>query len=132
MMVGKRPAKRAWPSIVCSALSAAATGLFVSSATPAHAEFEIQEATIEQGEIQIQYRGAEHWGLADPEDDPLRQSHELELQMGITDYWLLSVTPGFEQPLGQKFGHEHDRGRYSAPIPKEAGRRGRSRLPGEL
>jgi hypothetical protein len=58
---------------------------------PAHAEFEIQEATIEQGEIQIQYSGAEHWGLAGPEYDPLRQSHELELQMGITDYWLLSV-----------------------------------------
>jgi hypothetical protein len=58
---------------------------------PAHAEFEIQEATIEQGEIQIQYSGAEHWGLAGPEYDPLRQSHELELQMGITDDWLLSV-----------------------------------------
>ena len=32
------------------------------------------------------------------EEAPLRQSHELQFQMGITDWWLLSVTNGFDQP----------------------------------
>jgi hypothetical protein len=29
----------------------------------------------------------------------LVQSHELELQMGINDWWLIQVTGGFDQPL---------------------------------
>jgi hypothetical protein len=71
------------------------------------AEFEIQEADIERGEIEIQYFGAVHSGLpdtggatgdAEEEEAPLRQSHELQFQMGITDWWLLSVTNGFDQP----------------------------------
>jgi hypothetical protein len=31
----------------------------------------------------------------------LVQSHEFELQMGITDWCLLSVTAGLDQPLGE-------------------------------
>jgi len=30
----------------------------------------------------------------------LVQSHEFELQMGVTDWWLLSVTAGLAQPVG--------------------------------
>jgi hypothetical protein len=70
---------------------------------PALAEFEIQEAEVEQGEIEIQYFGAVHWGIPTATDDnedvnDLRQSHELQFQMGITDWWMLSLTNGFEQP----------------------------------
>jgi hypothetical protein len=78
----------------------AAAGIAFGIAKPAFAEFEIQEADIEKGEIELEYRGALHWGLADPDFDPLRQSHEFEMQMGITDYWLISVTPNLEQSLG--------------------------------
>jgi len=70
-------------------------------ATEAFAEFEIQESTVEKGEHEIEYRGALHWGLPDPDFDPIRQSHELEGQYGLTDRWLVSITTGFEQSLGQ-------------------------------
>jgi hypothetical protein len=83
------------------ALSSAAVGLLLWSVKPVKAEFEIQEATIEQGSIELEYRGALHWGLPDASFDPLRQSHELEFQMSVTDWWMLSVAPGLEQPLGE-------------------------------
>jgi hypothetical protein len=83
------------------ALSSAAVGLLLWNVKPAKAEFEIQEATIEQGSIEFEYRGALHWDLPDASFDPLRQSHELEFQMGVTDWWMLSVAPGLEQPLGE-------------------------------
>jgi len=90
------------------AISAIVAGVLVlTGAKPVLAEFEIQEADIEKGEIEIQYFGAVHSGLpdaggaigdAEEEEAPLRQSHELQFQMGITDWWLLSVTNGFDQP----------------------------------
>ena len=92
-------------TVAVSAIAAA--GFSLGTAKPALAEFEIQEADIEKGEIEIQYFGAEHWGLpdtggatgnAEDEEAPLRQSHELQFQMGITDWWLLSLTGGFDQP----------------------------------
>jgi hypothetical protein len=79
-------------------------------ATPARAEFEIQESTIAEGEIQLQYRGAQHGGvprgatgpiLPDDEEAPLRQSHEFEIQMSITSHWLVAVTQGFDKPDGE-------------------------------
>jgi hypothetical protein len=96
----------------CLALTAAvsataAAGFNLGTAKPALAEFEIQEADIEKGEVEIQYFGAVHWGLpntggatgnAEDEEAPLRQSHELQFQMGVTDWWMLSLTGGFDQP----------------------------------
>lgn len=83
-------------------------GTFIA---PAYAEFEIQESIIEEGEIQLQYRGAWHSGLAkgdkeipvgdvlpDDEEAPLRQSHEAELQMSITSHWLMALTHAFDMP----------------------------------
>ena len=79
-------------------------------AHPARAEFEIQESTIDKGEIQLQYRGAQHGGvprgatgpiLPDEEEAPLRQSHEFEIQMSITSHWLVAVTHGFDKPDGE-------------------------------
>lgn len=82
----------------------AAAGLTFIGAKPVLAEFQIQEADIEKGEVELEYRGAYHWGVPSVTDDnenanDVVQSNELEMQMGITDWWLLSVTAGFDQPL---------------------------------
>ena len=103
-------------SVAASAL--AAGWLLAGAAKPAHAEFEIQEAEVEKGEVEIEYRGAVHWGfpagekqeagaeegaLEDEEEAPLRQSHDLETEWGITDRWLVSATFTADQPLGENF-----------------------------
>lgn len=71
----------------------------------AFAEFEIPEVDAEKGAVEAEYRGASHWGLppADEEDDLdlLRQSHEVEFQYGVTDWWMLRITPDVEQPDGE-------------------------------
>ena len=84
----------------------AAAGLTLANTKPALAEFEIQEADIEKGEVELEYRGAYHWGVPKATDEnenanDLVQSHELELQMGINDWFLIQVTSGFDQPLGE-------------------------------
>src|SRR3990172_8175010 len=78
---------------------------------PVLAEFEIQEAEIENGEVEIEYRGAYHWGVpksAEGDEEfvagevkDVVQSHELEFQMGITDWFMVSAVAGFDQPLGE-------------------------------
>src|SRR5262245_51798567 len=70
----------------------------------AHAEFEIPQVDAEKGEIEVEYRGAQHWGAPAPnidgEVDAVRQSHEVEFQYAVTDYWMVRATPNFEQPFG--------------------------------
>jgi hypothetical protein len=88
------------------AASAIVAGLTLADAKPILAEFQIQEAGIEKGEVELEYRGAYHWGVPQVTDtndnaNDLVQSHEFELQMGVTDWWLLSVTTGLDQPLGE-------------------------------
>jgi hypothetical protein len=61
---------------------------------------------IEKGEVELEYRGAYHWGVPQVTDtnenaNDLVQSHEFEPQMGVTDWWLLSVTAGLDQPPGE-------------------------------
>jgi hypothetical protein len=106
------------------ALSAAASmlaaGWLLAGATkPAHAEFEIQESVVEKGEVETEYRGAVHWGfpkggggaaddddsgaLDEEEEAPLRQSHDFEVQWGVTDRWLFSTTLTADQPKGEDF-----------------------------
>jgi hypothetical protein len=99
--------------VLTAAVSAlAATGLTILTVKPALAEYQIQEATIDKGEIQAQYRGASHWGVpkaadqgddagGDQEEAPLRQSNELEGQYSVTDWWMLSSTLGVDQPDGE-------------------------------
>src|SRR6476646_1113768 len=36
-----------------------------------------------------------------PNANDLLQSHDLEFSMGISDWWLIQVTGGFDQPLGE-------------------------------
>src|SRR6476469_2639423 len=86
--------------------SCTAVALLLFVIEPAFAEFQIQEAGIEKGEVELEFRGAYHWGVPQVTDtnenaNNLVQSHEFELQMGITDWWLLSVTTGLDQPLGE-------------------------------
>ena len=89
------------------AVSAIATaGLTLAGTKPVLAEFEIQEAGIEKGEVELEYRGAYHWGLPQAEEDkevPLRQSHDFEIQMGITDWWMISTTLGTIVPEGSSW-----------------------------
>jgi hypothetical protein len=89
------------------AISAIATaGVTLAGTKPVLAEFQIQEAGIEKGEVELEYRGAYHWDVpqvtdTNPNANDLLQSHELEFSMGISDWWLIQVTGGFDQPLGE-------------------------------
>jgi hypothetical protein len=103
-----------------AAVSALATGFGIGNVRPARAEFEIQEADVEKGEKEFEYRGAAHWGISnqeksngaegeaddaggDEEEGPLRQSHDFEFQYGLTDRWLFSTTLTADEPSGQDF-----------------------------
>jgi hypothetical protein len=88
-------------SVAVSALAAA--GLTIRTIKSALAEFQIQEADIEKGAVQLSYRGAVHWGLPAEEEPPLVQSHEFEAQYGLTNWWLFSFTLGTDQPNGEDF-----------------------------
>jgi hypothetical protein len=109
--------------VLTAALSAlAALGLAVGTAKPAFAEFEIQEAGVEQGEVELEYRGAVHTGFpkkereeAEDDDDEegaveeeeegefLRQSHDFEVEYGISDRLLFSTTFSTDEPLDQNY-----------------------------
>ncbi len=107
--------------VLTAALSAlAALGLTLGTTKPVLAEFEIQESNIEKGRVELEYRGAVHWGFPKAEkeevgDDeagaaqeeesevPLRQSHEFEIEYGVTEWWLVTLTLGAEQPLRESF-----------------------------
>jgi hypothetical protein len=92
----------------------AAAGLTIGAIKPALAEFEIQETTIEKGEVEVEYRGAVHWGvpgtaasdeaagdaLEEIVEPGLRQSHDLEVQWSATDWLQVSITTSFTEPLG--------------------------------
>ncbi|MGI8723895.1 MAG: hypothetical protein ACR2J1_00680 [Methyloceanibacter sp.] len=108
------------------ALTVAASGLaafgltFVTTDT-AVAEFEIQESGVEKGEVELEYRGAVHWGFPrreresaeegegggaldeEEEGEFLRQSHDIELQWSVTDRWMLSTALSADEPLDEDF-----------------------------
>jgi hypothetical protein len=87
---------------VAAAVVAVTGPTFVGDAL---AEFEIPEVDAEKGALEAEYRGARHWGLPpsgqDDDLDLLRQSHEVEFQYGVTDWWMLRLTPNVEQPEGE-------------------------------
>ncbi|ODR99240.1 hypothetical protein AUC68_04355 [Methyloceanibacter methanicus] len=107
----------------------AVAGFTFSSATPALAEFEIQEPGVEKGEIEAEYRGAVHFGIKKGEDDddggddddddddggvigaleeeeeaPVRQSHDFEIEYGVTERFKFSVTLGTDEPINDSYG----------------------------
>src|SRR5262245_62413162 len=90
--------------------------------TRALAEFEIQESGVEKGETELEYRGAVHDGFpkqeredaADEEDaagaaeeeeegEFLRQSHDFEIEYGLTKRFLITGTLTADEPLGEDF-----------------------------
>ena len=82
------------------------------TAKPALAEFEIQESQVEKGEIELEYRGAVHWGIQkqtedegalEEEEECLRQSHDFELEWGFADRWLVTTTLVTDQPVREQF-----------------------------
>ncbi|MEZ0282912.1 hypothetical protein [Methyloceanibacter sp.] len=97
-------------------------GLIFVWTKPAFAEFEIQESEVEKGEAELEYRGAVHWGFPkaereeaeedgdeegaleeEEEGEFLRQSHDFEIQYGITERIMLSTTVGTDEPLDGNF-----------------------------
>ena len=95
-------------ALTAAASALATAGLTVGTIRPAHAEFQIQEADVEKGAVQLSYRGAVHWGVPQATDDnenanDLVQSHEFETQYGLTNWWLFSFTLGTDQPRGEDF-----------------------------
>lgn len=101
----------------------AGAGLTVTMTKPALAEFEIQESQVEKGEVELEYRGAVHWGFPkaereeaeedeeegeeggaaeeEEEGEFLRQSHDFEFQWGITDRWMFSTALSADEPLDE-------------------------------
>jgi hypothetical protein len=87
-----------------TAIAFAAALTLVRPTGQARAEYEIPEVDAEKGAFEAEYRGASHWGLpraGEDDDDLLRQSHEVEFQYGLTDWWMLRLTPNVEQPDGE-------------------------------
>jgi hypothetical protein len=97
----------------------AASGLSVVTANMAFAEFEIQESQVEKGEVELEYRGAVHSGFPrrereaagedegvleeEEEGEFLKQSHDFEIQYGITERWMISTTFITDQPLHEDY-----------------------------
>ena len=110
------------------AVSAIATaGLTLAGTKPVLAEFQIQEAGIEKGEVEIEYRGAYHWGVPEATEEnenanDLVQSHDLELQMGISDWWIIQPLLGFDQGLHELIGRQvQSRSRPNSQLIKREG-----------
>lgn len=115
----RRGARRLALSLACFAPAFA--GLILGNARPALAEFEIQEAGIEKGRVELEYRGAVHdgfpgaeredaaeageGGAADEEEEGelLRQSHDFEIEYGLTERLLITGTLSADEPLDADF-----------------------------
>jgi len=111
-------------ALTVAVMALALTGLTFAMTKSALAEFEIQESEVEKGETEVEYRGAVHWGVPKPdaeaegednedvgvgaleeeEEEPgLQQSHDLEIQYGVTERWMISSTLSADEPLDQDF-----------------------------
>jgi hypothetical protein len=109
-------------ALTAAAAALAAFGLTTITTNVAFAEFEIQETQVEKGEVELEYRGAVHWGFPrgereeaeegeeggafeeEEEGEFLRQSHDFEIQYGITERWMISTTVGTDEPLEDNYG----------------------------
>jgi hypothetical protein len=100
-------------------------GLSTVTTNVAFAEFDIQEAGVEKGEKELEYRGAVHWGFprgereeAEEEEEEgevegaleeeeegefVRQSHDLEFEYGLTNRWKVTAGVSADEPLEEDF-----------------------------
>jgi hypothetical protein len=108
-------------ALTAGAAALAAFGLTTVTTTIAFAEFDIQEAGVEKGEKELEYRGAVHWGFprgereeAEEEEEEgaleeeeegefLRQSHDLEFEYGLTNRWKVTAGGSADEPLDEDF-----------------------------
>ena len=108
-------------ALTAAAAALAAFGLTTITTNVAFAEFEIQETQVEKGEVELEYRGAVHWGFPkrereeaeeageggaleeEEEGEFLRQSHDLEFQWGFTNRWMISTALSADEPLDEDF-----------------------------
>jgi hypothetical protein len=116
----RRGAQRSALFLACFAW--AFVWLVAGGTRPALAEFEIQESQVEQGEVELEYRGAVHDGFPGPEraaaaeegeeggaleeeeeGEFLRQSHDFEFQWGISDRLMFSTALAADEPLEGTF-----------------------------
>jgi len=104
-------------ALTAAASALAASGLTIITPKVALAEFEIQESNIEKGRVELEYRGAVHWGFPkaereeegeeggaleeEEEGEFLRQSHDFEFQWGITERFMFSTALSADEPLDQ-------------------------------
>jgi hypothetical protein len=113
-----RTAQLSLTTAVALLLASGATTITFDTAL---AEFEIQESQVEKGEIEFEYRGAVHSGFPrrereaahedeeggvleeEEEGEFLRQSHDFEIQYGITERWMISTTFITDQPLHENY-----------------------------
>jgi hypothetical protein len=113
-----------WSALLPAILAGTLIGTAIAP-KPALAEFEIQETQVEKGEVELEYRGAVHWGFPraereeaeedeeegegggaleeEEEGEFLRQSHDLEFQYGITERWMFSTAISADEPLDEDF-----------------------------
>lgn len=113
-----RAAQLSLTTAVALLLASGATTITLDKAL---AEFEIQESQVEKGEVEFEYRGAVHSGFPrrereeaeeeeeggaleeEEEGEFLRQSHDFELQYGITERWMISTTFSTDEPLDEDY-----------------------------
>jgi hypothetical protein len=108
-------------ALTAAAAALAALGLTTITTNVAFAEFEIQESQVEKGEVELEYRGAVHWGFPraereeaeegeeegaleeEEEGEFVRQSHDIEFQWGITNRFMFSTALSADEPLDEDF-----------------------------
>ena len=77
-----------------------AFGLFVGL-KPALAEFEIQEAGIEKGEVELEYRGAFHWGFPNAERGEADEGGALDTEEAEAHCAKVTISrPSGASPIG--------------------------------
>ncbi len=108
MRASPQPASQAQPlradriGLRAAACVAAIAALTVS--IPAYAEFELKGARVDRGEVEIEYRGSLHGNLPEADEDaPVRQSHDIEYEVGVTDMFAVSAVATVEELDGQAF-----------------------------
>lgn len=77
---------------------AASAALLLIWTVPANA-LSLEEAGVEKGEVEIQYEATY---TDDNGEDAFEHEHEIEAQLGITNWLLLTVGIGFEEEEGER------------------------------
>jgi len=94
---------RAVPAVLVVAVSATALAL-AATLKEARAGTEVFLPYVEQGEIELEYRGQLELDGAASKNK--KSKHEFEIGYGITDFWFLEAGGEFEKEPGEKLNFE--------------------------